>query len=99
MTKNKAEACDRFGVKTLFDGQSNQVFSVSDYKSEFEPVQQIIQRIPLGATASTVIDCHDCKQTARLDGYRFALVPLCGCCRTARELQITRNRYARRQKR
>jgi len=30
MTKNKAEACDRFGVKTLFDGQSNQTFSNSD---------------------------------------------------------------------
>ncbi len=99
MTKNKAEACDRFGVKTLFDGQSNQKFFNSDYKSEFEPVQQIIERIPLGASVAAAIDCYDCKRTARLDGYRFTLVPLCGGCRTERELQITRNRYERRHKR
>ena len=99
MNKNKAEACDRFGVKTLFDGQSNQTFSNSYQKSEFEPVQQIIERIPMGATSAGVIDCYDCNERAQLDGYRFALVPLCRCCQTERELRITRNRFERRQKR
>ncbi len=98
MNKNKTEACDRFGVKTLFDGQSNQTFSNSDYKSEFEPVQQIIERIPLGASSAELIECYDCKRNAPLDGYRFQSVPLCKCCRTERELQITRNRFERRQK-
>ncbi len=96
MKKNKTEACDRFGVKTLFDGQSNQVSSF-DYKSEPEPVQQLVKGIRLGA--SSAIDCYDCKQNAPLDGYRFQSVPLCKCCRTERELQITRNRFERRQKR
>ena len=97
MTKNrKADLCG-IGSKTLFDGQSNQGFS--DYKSEFEPVQQIIERIPMGASVVAVIDCNDCNDRAQLDGYRFALVPLCKCCRTERELQITRNRFERRHTR
>jgi len=99
MSKNKAEACDRFGSKTLFDGQSNQGFSVSDSTTGLEHIAAIIERISLGATPATVIDCYDCNDRAQLDGYRFALVPLCRCCRTERELQITRNRYERRQKR
>ncbi len=94
----KAEA-DNFGSKTLFDGQSNQGFSKSDYRPELEPVQQIIERIPLGARTNSTIRCHDCKQDSRLDGYRFTLVPLCHCCRTERELQITRNRFERRRQR
>ena len=97
MNKNKTEACDRFGVKTLFDGQSNQGFSSFNYKSELEPVQEKIERIPLRASSTAVIECYDCKRNSRLDGYRFALVPLCKCCRTERELQIIRNRFERRQ--
>ena len=97
MNKNrKADLCG-IGSKTLFDGQSNQGFP--DSTTGLEHIAAIKARISLGATPATGIDCYDCKQTARLDGYRFTLVPLCGGCRTERELQITRNRYERRHKR
>jgi hypothetical protein len=98
MNKNKAEVI-RFGSKTDFTGGETKAFSNSDYTLEFEPVQQITERILLGARTNSTIRCHDCKQDSRLDGYRFTLVPLCHCCRTERELQITRNRFERRQKR
>lgn len=45
-----------------------------------------------------VIECFDCHDHAELDGYRFALVPLCRCCRTEREVKITNNRFERRMK-
>ncbi len=46
-----------------------------------------------------IIQCFDCKRQAELDGYRFALVPLCSCCRTEREVEIVNNRFERRQRR
>lgn len=92
----KADLCG-IGSKTLFDGQSNQAFSSSNYKSELEPVQQILKRVLPGASMHAAIDCFDCKRNSELDGYRFTLVPLCKCCRTERELQIIRNRFERRQ--
>ena len=46
-----------------------------------------------------IIQCFDCKRQAELDGYRFALVPLCACCRTEREVEIVNNRFERRQTR
>ncbi len=95
----KAAAINSGSMKTLFDGQSSKTFSNLDYKSEFEPLQQIIERIPLGASSAELIECYDCKRNAPLDGYRFQSVPLCKCCRTERELQITRNRFERREKR
>ncbi len=48
---------------------------------------------------SEKIQCFECKHTAELDGYRFRLVPLCCCCRTEREVEITKNRFERRNKR
>ncbi len=45
------------------------------------------------------IQCFECNTRAELDGYRFRLVPLCHDCRTKREVEITRNRFERRQKR
>jgi hypothetical protein len=47
----------------------------------------------------TIIDCFDCKQQSELDGYRFAFVPLCHCCRTERSLQILDQQIERRNKR
>ncbi len=44
------------------------------------------------------ITCHDCKESRELDGYRFALVALCDCCRTKEELRVLNNRIDRRQK-
>lgn len=46
-----------------------------------------------------IIQCFECKAEAELDGYRFRFVPLCRCCRTEREVQITRNRFERRNSR
>lgn len=39
--------------------------------------------------------CYECgaSETA---GFRFRLVPICRCCRTEREIEITRNRFERR---
>lgn len=45
-----------------------------------------------------VIQCFDCKRQAELDGYRFALVPLCDCCRTKEELRVLNNRIERRKR-
>ncbi len=45
-----------------------------------------------------LIQCFDCKQNTELDGYRFALVPLCSCCRTNREVEITGKRFERRHR-
>ncbi len=43
--------------------------------------------------------CYECGDDSPLDGYRFRLVPLCECCRTEREVEITGNRFERRQPR
>jgi hypothetical protein len=48
---------------------------------------------------SDEITCHDCRKPSELGGYRFALVPVCDCCRVEREVQITGNRFERRMKR
>ncbi len=45
------------------------------------------------------IQCFECKERAELNGYRFRLVPLCRPCRTIRELEITGNRFERRNTR
>jgi hypothetical protein len=45
----------------------------------------------------TTIQCYECKEFDELDGYRFRLVPLCRDCRTVSELEITANRFERRQ--
>jgi hypothetical protein len=45
-----------------------------------------------------VIQCFECKERAELDGYRYRLVPLCRDCRSERVVEITRNRFKRRQK-
>jgi hypothetical protein len=44
------------------------------------------------------ITCHDCKESRELDGYRFALVAICDCCRTKEELRVLNNRIDRRAK-
>jgi hypothetical protein len=44
------------------------------------------------------ITCHDCKESRALDGYRFALVALCDCCRTKEDLRVLNNRIERRKK-
>jgi hypothetical protein len=44
------------------------------------------------------ITCHDCKESRELDGYRFALVAICDCCRTREELRVLNNRIERRKK-
>ncbi len=44
------------------------------------------------------ITCHDCKESRELDGYRFALVAICDCCRTKEELRVLNNRIGRRRK-
>ena len=46
-----------------------------------------------------IIQCFDCRQTAELRGYRFTLVPLCGCCRTKEHLRVINNQIRRRKKR
>lgn len=43
------------------------------------------------------IHCCDCHATRPLDGYRFALMPVCSDCRTEREVEITGNRFERRR--
>jgi len=94
----KAEACDRFGSKTMLNGGSNDAFSSLDYRTEPELIQDLARERPLGK-AIVETECFDCKRLARLDGYRFSLVPLCQCCRTEREVEITGNRFERRWKR
>ncbi len=44
------------------------------------------------------IECYECKRNAELDGYRFQFVPICACCRTEREVQITNHRFERRMR-
>ncbi len=44
------------------------------------------------------ITCYDCKESRELDGYRFALVAICDCCRTKEELRVLNNRIDRRRK-
>ncbi len=44
------------------------------------------------------ITCYDCKESRELDGYRFALVAICDCCRTKEELRVLNNRIERRRK-
>lgn len=92
----KAEACDRSGSKTMLNGGSSDTFSSVDYRSEPELIQDLARKRPLGKSADCETECFDCKRVARLDGYRFSLVPLCECCRTEREVEITRNRFERR---
>ena len=65
-----------------------------DNTTNYRKNTAIMQRKSLG-----IIQCFDCRQHAELDGYRFALVPLCECCRTEREVKITGNRFERRHKR
>ena len=45
-----------------------------------------------------IILCFDCQRQAELDGFRFALVPLCECCRTNRSLENLNNQIERRKK-
>lgn len=51
---------------------------------------------PKPTKSLVIIQCFECKAEAELDGYRFQFVPLCCCCRTEREVQITNNRFERR---
>jgi len=46
-----------------------------------------------------IVLCFDCRRQSELGGYRFALVPLCDCCRTKEDLRILNNRIKRRKKR
>jgi len=57
-------------------------------------------------TYENLASCSDCKRASALGGYRFRsvkgefkLVPVCLSCRIEREVQITRNRFKRRQRR
>ncbi len=69
-------------LKTNFAGQQK-AFSVCDSNTDHEK--------------KTTPCCHECGRDEHA-GYRFRLVPVCGGCRTEREVEITRNRFTRREK-
>ncbi len=74
----------------------NQDYSKSkpqNTQAEFE----FIETQPTSKNLDT-IECYECNQDAELDGYRFRLVPLCRCCRTQREVEITNKRFERRMR-
>ncbi len=76
-------------------------FDQSNFKpslQETQPVFEFIEPCPPQPKTLDTIECFECKQHAELDGYRFRLVPLCRCCRTDREVEITNKRFERRMK-
>ncbi len=93
--------------KALVFGETKGLDETSD-KSNFKPIQCLSQEKeptfefnepqPNSPKSLGIIQCFDCKQQSELAGYRFALVPLCECCRTEREIEIADNRLERRLK-
>ena len=75
-----------------------------DFKSfslpgqEKQPVLKFGEPINRRPKSSRIVECFECHLTAELDGYRFRLVPVCACCRTVREIEVTGNRFERRNK-
>lgn len=65
---------------------------------ETQPVLEFIEPQPKKPKNLGIIECYQCKRNAELDGYRFRLVPLCGCCRTEREVEITNQRFEQRMR-
>ncbi len=65
-------------------------FEFAETKTEELTKEKPTRRLP-------TIQCYECKEFDELDGYRFRLVPLCRDCRTEREVEITGNRFERRQ--
>ena len=58
-----------------------------------------VKMLPEQPETFDLIECFECKQQSKLDGYRFRLVPLCACCRTKRGVEIVGNRFERRNSR
>ena len=83
-----------------FNKTSDQVdFKLCAFPSqEPQPKLNLNQQNTHAPKSLGVIVCFDCQRQTELCGYRFALVPLCACCRKEREVQITNNRFERRRK-
>lgn len=87
-----------FGETKGLDETSDQsnFKSIQCLSQEKEPTFEFNETKPKPLKSLGIIQCFDCKQQSELAGYRFALVPLCDCCRTERAIEIANNRFERR---
>lgn len=87
-TNGFCKTSDNFDIKSILlpSQEKQQVFSFEELQNQKPKSLNIVQ-------------CYECKREVELDGYRFRFVPVCKCCRTEREIEITRNRFERRNKR
>ena len=67
-----------------------------DFSQELQPLFDFSDA-PANSLERLII-CYECRHHAELDGYRFRLVPICRPCRTVREIEITNNRFERRNR-
>jgi hypothetical protein len=94
MNKNKGDAGHIAGLINL----ENQLTTMNDFTTTNQKSQIMFD---FGNRPKTleIINCFGCNQSRELDGYRFKLVPICVDCRTERDVEITNNRFERRQQR
>lgn len=93
MSKNeKAEALESNGSNKL-----TRTKHMNNTANQFSFQTELFQTKP--KTKIQHSSCHECGDDSPIDGYRFRLVPICECCRTEREVEITGNRFERRQPR
>ena len=97
--KNKKSLvfCETRDFRKTFEQTNSKPIHVS--RQEKQLTLEFNEPQPKQPKSLGIIQCFDCKRQAALDGYRFALVPLCACCRTEREVEIVNNRFERRQTR
>ncbi|MGI8670395.1 MAG: hypothetical protein ACR2J3_11220 [Aridibacter sp.] len=84
--------CETTGLDRNFD----QSYS-KPLRQEIQPVFEFTEPQAVSKNLG-IIECYECKRKAELDGYRFRLVPLCRCCRTKREVEITNQNFERRMR-
>jgi hypothetical protein len=90
--ENKKTASAKRGLERNFDQSYSKL-----PRQEIQPVFEFTEAKAVSRNLD-LIECYECKRNAELDGYRFRLVPLCRCCRTEREVEITNQRFERRMR-
>ncbi len=91
--ENKKTASAKRGLKKNFHHRYP-----TPHHHETQPVFEFTEPRAKQPKNFDTIECYECKANALLDGFRFRLVPLCRCCRTVREVEITNQNFERRMR-
>lgn len=84
------------GLDKSFEQIDFKPFQLS--RQQKQPTLDFTENLPEQPNEFVPSKCFDCHNQSLIEGYRFALVPLCGECRTNREIEIVGNRFERRQR-